>query len=166
MRWPRPVIDSGAVFDASMVYRYLLWRQWKHNPSVCLFIMLNPSKAGERLDDPSIRRCADYAKRWGHGALWVANMFAFRATNPLRLVGHPDPIGPQNDYTIREAAMQADLVVCAWGTKVPREHSDRPGNVRGSIQSTGKTPMCLTQCIGGEPGHPLYLRKDLWPVPW
>lgn len=47
-----------------------------------MFIGLNPSTADETQDDPTVRRCIRYAQSWGYGALYMTNIFAFRATDP------------------------------------------------------------------------------------
>jgi len=36
-----------------------------------LFIGLNPSTANEEVDDPTIRRCVNYAKDWGYGGFMM-----------------------------------------------------------------------------------------------
>src|SRR5271165_6802401 len=60
--------------------------------------MLNPSKADEATDDPTIRRCIGFARSWGFGSLAVGNLFAYRATYPDELCASPDPVGSENDY--------------------------------------------------------------------
>ena len=47
-----------------------------------LFIGLNPSTADETKNDPTIRRCINFAKDWGYGGVMIANLFAFRSTSP------------------------------------------------------------------------------------
>ena len=78
-------------------YRYWLSRKWERGP-YCVFIGLNPSTATFEEDDPTIRRCVGFAKRWGFGALVMLNIFAFRSTDPkkLRVKSTVDPVGPQN----------------------------------------------------------------------
>src|SRR5207249_5914720 len=93
-------------------YRYVLWREWdKTNASYVLFVGLNPSTADETEDDPTIRRCMNYAKRWGYGALCMVNLFAYRATDPDAMKAHPQPVGTENDYWIRKMAREAGVVV-------------------------------------------------------
>ena len=73
-------------FSSCRTYRYVLWRELDAaNPRYALFIGLNPSTADEVADDPTIRRCKDFARRWGYGAVCVANLFAYRATKPAKL---------------------------------------------------------------------------------
>jgi hypothetical protein len=55
---------KGAFIDPTGNYRYKLWRDWdKYKPRVT-FIMLNPSTADGKEDDPTIRRCINFAKAW------------------------------------------------------------------------------------------------------
>ena len=119
----------SAVFSTCGNYRFILYRQWWVGPGSVLFIMLNPSTADHRRNDPTIRACVSFAKLWGFPGLAVVNVCALRATNPAQLYRHPAPIdlelGEYNDYWIRSAVESADLVVCAWGNhaaKLHREH--------------------------------------------
>src|SRR5215471_15764062 len=60
-------------------YRYLLSRRWRPG-APALFVMLNPSTADDTADDPTIRRCIGFARRWGAPAVEVVNLYALRAT--------------------------------------------------------------------------------------
>jgi hypothetical protein len=89
-------------------HRYLLTRIWdKATPPVC-FIMLNPSTADHHRDDPTIKRCMGFARRWGHGGIQVVNLFAYRATDPkeLYMLGYSEAVGPFNQRYIAEALPQ------------------------------------------------------------
>jgi hypothetical protein len=50
------------------------------------FIGLNPSTADAEVNDPTIRRCIGFAHDWGFGGLLMLNLFAFRATDPKRVL--------------------------------------------------------------------------------
>lgn len=51
-------------FSPCRRYRYTLWREWDMlNSTYLMVIGLNPSTADETQDDPTIRRCIDFAKR-------------------------------------------------------------------------------------------------------
>ena len=67
---------NGAIISDCGKYRYQLWRKWDPSLPVVLFIMLNPSQADASEDDPTIRRCINYAKSWGYGGIYVGNLFA------------------------------------------------------------------------------------------
>ena len=75
-------MDSGACFDSTGAYRYRLWREWDVSKPSVTFVMLNPSTAGAKDDDPTIRRCLSFARSWGFGRLEVVNLCAYRATSP------------------------------------------------------------------------------------
>lgn len=153
-------LDAPARFSPDRVYRYRLERVVAPFATgrVC-FIMLNPSTADETQDDPTIRRCMDYTKRWGYRRLVVVNLFAYRATDPRVLRKVPDPSGPENDHEIVEAAQAAELVVGAWGAHGGWRNTGR--NVTALLRSRGVTVKALGLTKGGEPVHPLYQRADL-----
>jgi len=152
-------------------YRYMLGRAWDEESPCVNFVMLNPSTADHKTDDPTIRRCIGYAKAWGAGELVVTNLYPFRATDPAAMKsaenrrGPVDPLGHRrlNDMHIAKWAANASVVVCAWGnnaeTKVAREAVIL-------LRSIGKTPHALRLSKGGNPSHPLRLPADLKPVPW
>ena len=85
------------------------------NPSYLMVVGLNPSTADEVQDDPTIRRCIDFAKRWGYGALCMTNIFAYRATLPKDMKMAMNPIGEENDYWLGSCAKDAGMVLGAWG---------------------------------------------------
>ncbi len=159
-----PYAARGALLSADGRYRYRLWRVWGlDTTNAVLFLMLNPSTADGETDDATIRRCVGYARRWGHDALDVANLFAFRATHPKDLLAAPEPVGPDNDRHLLDLARRAKRVVCAWG---PHGHHQGRGElVLERLRSAGVTPLCLVRTKDGSPGHPLRLRADLLPVP-
>lgn len=159
-----------ATISENGIYRYSLTRSWDALGTRCCFVMLNPSTADARVDDPTIRRCITYAKRWGYGALDVVNLFAFRATNPVELRRAVDPIGLVNDSYLLGTTRFAALVVCAWGTFGSFLRRDR--YVTSMLRRNGVTLHALgftrgTNALGDrQPRHPLYLRADLDPVVW
>ncbi|MBO0700357.1 MAG: DUF1643 domain-containing protein [Zavarzinella sp.] len=122
---------------------------------VVCFLMLNPSTADHRRDDPTIRRCMGFARAWGYPVLEVRNLFAWRATDPRELLTAPDPTGgPRGDRELR-AVVGADLVTVAWGGWVPFAR-DR----EALALLAGRRLMCLGRTQNGQPRHPLYLRAD------
>ena len=79
------------------------------------FIGLNPSTADEINDDPTIRRCIGFARRWGFGGMYMLNVFAYRSTNPRELRAATDPVGPRNDAALLTTSRRCDMVVACWG---------------------------------------------------
>lgn len=154
--------ESSAVIDATGKYRYLLRRRWDFTRRTVLFIMLNPSTADALQDDPTIRRCIAFAKGWNYGAIEVVNLFAWRATDPSELGLSKDPVGPENDKHILEAAQRARLIVAAWGSSAP--HSKRAAAVLGMLAASRIFTWCLGVNKDGHPKHPLYLPADTVPT--
>ena len=154
-------------------YRYRLTRQCGLTTGGCVnFIMLNPSTADAKEDDPTIRRCMSFALRWGFRELVVTNLFAYRATDPREMKKAADPVGPENMQYVQEAADYAvhgweaygikGLVICAWGNH--GSYMDQDKTVLGWIGHLN--PMALRVSQSGQPAHPLYLPKKLNPQPY
>lgn len=146
----------GADLSPDRVYRYALWRRWEHNAPYALFIGLNPSTADETEDDPTIRRCKRFAADWGYGAIYMANLFAQRATDPKEMVAHSSPVGEENDSYLRRLAHCAGVVVFAWGAHGGHMHRDK----RVEEMLASYNPMCLGTTKAGKPRHPLYIKAD------
>lgn len=166
----------SAIISADKRYRYALWREWDTGTGTCLFVMLNPSTADAEEDDPTIRRCIGYAKRWGAKRLAVGNLFALRSTDPKLLNTSKDPIGPDNDEWLAQLVTTADLAICAWGavSGFPERRAvavryilRHPETVLDADRPLALKPRlrCLKLTQKGHPSHPLYLRKDLEPIP-
>ncbi len=150
------------ILSPCRTYHYTLWREFDGlvGNGYAMFIGLNPSTADEINDDPTIRRCVAFAKAWGYGALCMTNLFAFRASKPGDMIAAADPIGPDNDSQLVELARGARVVVAAWGTN--GTHLGLDAAVRTLVTDL----HCLKKTQAGHPGHPLYLRADLKPIPF
>lgn len=147
--------SSGARFSKCERYRYALWRIWDATKPVATFVMLNPSTADEENNDPTIERCQRRAMALGMGGLRVANLFAWRSTDPAVLHGLDDPVGPENDDAIIEACRGAGVVICAWGTH--GRLMNRGNTVSKLLIANDVQPMCLQVNSDGSPKHPLYV---------
>lgn len=163
-----------ARFDLNGVYRYELGRQSNAEArptgdAPLVFIMLNPSTADHEVEDPTIRRCLGYARAWSRDTVKILNLFALRSTDPAALYAVNDPVGPENDAVI-EAEIEASILepaqmfICAWG--VHGGYRDRDRAVLAMFERHGVTPYCLGTTKDSFPKHPLYLRKDVEPVPY
>nr|WP_222109038.1 DUF1643 domain-containing protein [Streptomyces cupreus] len=162
---PIPTVLGSAVLSDCERYRYLLGREWDDAKPTAVFVMLNPSTADVLRDDPTIRRCLGYARAWGCGALMVANLYAWRATDPAALWAVEDPVGPENDAHLYAAATIAAAsggpLVAAWGANA---RQDRIAAVLALPGMDRLSALALTK--DGQPRHPLYLKADLTPQPW
>jgi hypothetical protein len=160
-------IIRSAVITPKGRFRYQLKRSGIcDSTNTMVFIMLNPSTADGREDDPTIRRCMHYAKREGCGRLTVVNLFAARSTNPDLLDCFIDPIGSENDRYIREALEEADIRVAAWGA-----WHDTGGLMQRRLRAAAEAFcywdfVCLGKSRSGQPAHPLYKRNDQPFTPW
>lgn len=153
--------ESGASFSPCRAYRYSLWRKWgPEQDGYAMFVGLNPSTADETLNDPTVRRCIAFAKGWGYSGMFMTNIFAFRATDPEVMKAQAEPVGQENDDTLRRLARGAGVVVAAWG--VHGKHAGRDSEVRALLPGI----HCLKLTKKGAPGHPLYLKKTLVPIPY
>lgn len=151
--------SAGAVFSPCQRYRYSLWRIWNPELPVCMFLMLNPSTADETTNDPTVERCQRRAVSMGYGGLHVANIFAWRSTDPKGLLHTDDPVGPENDQAILSAAKSAGIVICGYGTHGVL--NGRGAKVLQMLRDAGIMPHALKQNADGSPGHPLYISYNV-----
>lgn len=150
--------ERGAILSDCGVFRYRLWRRWSSNVKPITFIMLNPSTADANEDDPTIRKCIGFAKRIGHGAIEVVNLFAFRATKPAELKREGFRRGPDNNRHIIAACNESAMVVCAWGAHA--RGLSRVGEVK-DLLGMGRYPIfALALTEDGIPRHPLMLSYE------
>ncbi len=153
-------VDRGADLSPCGLYRYRLWRVWDRAHPTMLFIGLNPSTADAEQDDPTVRRCIGFAREWGYGGIEVANLFAFRATDPGKLLTAADPVGPDNDAWLERLRAGSPAAVAAWGAN-PLAHS------RAKAFGAALRPLaCLGVTKDGAPRHPLYVRKGTPLIVW
>lgn len=170
--------SKDSIFSPDRLYRYSLWRHFRQPSNgqadlistepaedrVCVFIGLNPSTADEVVDDNTLRRCRDFAKRWGYTSLCMVNLFGLRATEPKVMMNHPEPVGGSNMSVFLQIAKEASLVVAAWGND--GGHLDQDMAVK-KLMADHKIPLYhlgLTQ--KGFPFHPLYRKADCLPINW
>jgi hypothetical protein len=154
----------SAVFDASGHYRYRLTRVWAAGLPRVAFVLLNPSTADHRRDDPTIRRCVGFARAWGYGSVEVVNLFAWRATRPRDLHRAREPVGSDNGRHLRAAVRRAERVVVAWGTHGAWRGRDRAA--LALLRRWGCAPLCLGLTRDGQPRHVLYLPHQTRPAPY
>jgi hypothetical protein len=152
---PLMLMQKGAVICGE--YRYHLWREWNPDGPRVTFIMLNPSTADSTTEDPTLRRCISFAQSWGFGTLSVVNVFAYRSSSPRDLLTVADPVGPENDAYLANAAARSTCLIAAWGS-----HGRKLGRERAVMEILNAyTPrlFCLGCNVDGTPRHPLYIRK-------
>jgi hypothetical protein len=147
--------------DSPPTYRYAFARWWGE-PDLAravVWVLLNPATGDtEQRHRPTLDRCVTWSKGWGATGLVVLNLFAFRHTDPKKLLTAADPIGPCNDRVL--AAVKGARTVAAWGAD---------GRIRQRSAEVARLlhePMCLGTTQGGEPRHPLYIPATAELQPW
>ncbi|MEX0282874.1 MAG: DUF1643 domain-containing protein [Arenibacterium sp.] len=155
---------SIAIYSDCERYRYSLTRVWDETGKRVTFVMLNPSTATEIQNDPTVERCERRARALGYGAFCVTNIFAWRDTDPRAMRAAEDPVGPENDKAILDAADWADEVIVAWGTH--GAHMARGSKVETLLRTTGHALFHLGLSKEGHPKHPLYIAYAQQPEPW
>lgn len=169
---------SGAEISSCGLYRYALWRRWDTKLPVAVFVMLNPSTADASINDPTIRKCIGFAKRWNCGGIHVVNLFAFRATKPTALLGGFGPTGTYNTQYQRVALrkctpwqeQRTGPCVVAWGTHSTKALRALIGNESNLLRQLAVGIPVRLQCLGttknGSPRHPLMLPYTTELQPW
>ena len=155
---------SEAQFSDCGLYRYQLTRHWAGTKDTVNFIMLNPSRADEFRNDPTVERCERRARAMGFGGFSVTNIFAWRDTDPHAMRRAAEPVGPRNDEIITAAAQQASLVIAAWGSHA--SHRARGADVARLLSNAGVTLHHLGLTKHGHPRHPLYVPYARLPEVW
>lgn len=153
-----------AVFSDDYRFRYRLERSrvatlFNQPTGTAVFVMLNPSVADDKVDDPTLLQCKWFAfELMGAAKLIVVNLYAFRATDPRDLVSAQYPVGPDNDRHILGALNEANAgVVVAWGAKAQKS---RVQWLADQAMHAGKPLWCLEKNKDGSPRHPLYVSRS------
>lgn len=143
-----------AILSTDRRYRYELWRIWDEDLGFVMFIGLNPSTADQQTNDPTIRKCMGFARRWNLGGICMTNLFAYRSTDPLMMKLYAtDPVGPDNLTTLQRCAAlpKCRIIIAGWGN-----HGDFKGQDK-LVKSLISPLMCLRKTKNGHPWHPLYI---------
>ena len=157
-------MNKSAVLSSCGTYRYQLVRDWAEDEKMfrLLFVMLNPSTADAKEDDPTIRKCVTIAKNFQFTSIEVVNLFAYRSTDTSELFKRPlhEAIGPLNGYWQNDAVQRANAICVAWGKN--------GGNGTKDIQFIleGKGMLSLAVNKDGSPKHPLYCKNSSELTDW
>ncbi|NEQ47980.1 MAG: DUF1643 domain-containing protein [Leptolyngbya sp. SIOISBB] len=157
-------MQRSAKFDETGQYRYWLKREWNAKGRAIALIMLNPSRADHRQDDPTLRRCISLAQQWQFSRLTVVNLFAYCTASPQTLKAAPSPVGQVNDQHILQACEQADQIALAWGNWGTLHQRDQA--VLKLLEPFRDRLYCLGQNRTGQPRHPLYVPRHTQLQPW
>lgn len=172
--------SPDASFSRCGQYRWFLQRALVEPlqaevPRTLIFVGLNPSRASQHCDDPTLRRLSAFGTRWGYHQLVVINLFARISPSPGALRHCSDPIGDKTDAVLqhwmedwadhpswdlwlgwgnRGTLLQRDQTVVTWLALCLRR------------RRAGAGPLILGTTRSGQPRHPLYVPGDRVPTPW
>ena len=106
-----------AEFSIDKKDRYSLKREWDKSKNQILYIMLNPSMADDKNDDPTIRRLIDFTRKFEYGGFLVGNIFTTITPNPKE-IDRSKGISDKNFEELFKLINKVDLIVYAWGNTV------------------------------------------------
>ena len=139
-----------AEFSIDKKERYSLKREWDKSKNKILYIMLNPSLADDKNDDPTIRRLINFTKKFNYGGFLVGNIFTTITPNPKE-IDKSKGMSDKNFEKLLNLINNVDKIVYAWGNSV-----EEPQHLKELILS----PKCFGKNLNGTPKHPLYLPKN------
>lgn len=147
-------MESSAIISEDGQFRVRLFRRWRADRPLWLWIMLNPSTADGNKDDATIRRLIGFTERGKGGGMIVENLYSIRATSPKDLAAGGWQIGPDCDNSLATSLIECDgPVIAGWGNHAPPA---RAYVVTSMVRRTGRETMCLGLTQARAPIHPLY----------
>ena len=148
--------QKSAIFNKDKSKRFLLTRSWdyKNELSSCVFIMMNPSLADSKTDDPTVKKCIYYSNKFGHNRLSIVNIFPNVSTVPTI---NEFSFCKNNFHFIKDVLKDNQYIYLAWGFNLEIQEWLKP-------LLKNKNVFALEMSKQNTPKHPLYLKKDLDPV--
>lgn len=173
-------LRGSARFARDKTLRYEIRRWWVEKPTRwAAWLMLNPSKAGEVVADPTARRVTNFSKSWGFDGWIGVNLYPFISSVPADMWRWADWENNGPDWYARDdhghnlsildsVGRIAALRVVAFGAQpIERdqvwleeclEQFQQPSDC-----GAGEALYCLGTTKAGQPLHPLARGK--WRVP-
>lgn len=136
-----------AEFSIDKKERYSLKREWDKSKNKILYIMLNPSLADDKNDDPTIRRLINFTKKFNYGGFLVGNIFTTITPNPKEL-DKSKGMSDKNFEELIKLINKVDQIVYAWGSSI-----EEPQLLKKLVLN----PKCFGKNLNGTPKHPLYV---------
>eukprot|EP01084_Bolivina_argentea_P270830 460612_1 len=146
-------IERGAIFSQDSQYRYALHRIWDDSKKKVMFIGFNPSTADGQIDDATVKKLIKYCKLWDYGGLYICNLFAFVAKNPLDIDECEHPIGSSNDYYLQKYSVKSDKIIVMWG----RQGAFYNNRIQNVLKIFTMRIYCFKLTKNKQPYQPLYL---------
>ena len=139
-----------AKFSKGKKHRYYLSRIWSENERV-VYVLLNPSKANDINNDPTINRLISISKNLGYGGFNVVNLYTLITPFRYKLYEKKRKFSKKNKKLITELIARHKTIIYGWGAT-----ENEPIWLRNLV----KNPLCFKVNKNGTPKHPLYLRKE------
>lgn len=160
-----------AILSPCGAYRYRLERECSmpfEGSKTFAFFGVNPSTADATLDDATVRKWRGFTLRNGGHRFIVANVFAYRSTDPAVLTYQDDPFGPQWLEHLQSVIADADVLVPCWGrlAKMPKDLRGAPAQLLATLLRAGKPVLHFGVTGCGQPKHPLMLGYDTPLTEW
>lgn len=123
-----------------------------------VFVMLNPSTADAFVLDPTVRKCCEFAKRWGADLLEVVNLFAMRSPYPKDLLkwahgDRGDDVAADNQLVEACVQLGRTITIASWGNHGALDDRHRYVGKLLAERHIQLHHLGLTQY--GHPKHPL-----------
>lgn len=153
---------KAAKFNDAKTHRYYLSRLWEPKHSKLLFIGLNPSKADDVDNDPTVTRLVNFSKSWGFGGFYITNLYSFISPDPDEMIKWyysrtskmQRALYKENmEYALRYARLCSMVVFC-WGASNPQQE------IANKYIRTFRQAYCFGVTKEGHPKHPLYLASN------
>ena len=138
----------SAIISKDKKFRYELTRKWSEMPMLT-YIMLNPSKANDKVDDSTVKRLIFFSKKFGYGGFFVGNIFPKITPYIKELYKDTSHDIKKNTMHIESMINKSSKVVYAWGNSLE--------STPIWISKIVKNPYCFGFNKNGSPKHPLYL---------
>ncbi len=162
-------LSKQASFSHCGNYRWRLTRRINFDKRKLIFVGLNPSKANNFRNDPTLTRLIGFSKCWGYGNLLVVNLFARISFLPSGLYLSSDPVGEENNRELEncfsEWANEQDCDLwLGWGNKGVFQNRDQQVllmlkkflKIRKLLPDNNSGPLVIGLTKTGHPMHPLY----------
>ena len=155
---PRNMTSRLAVFSACGRYRYWLRRNLTSGSnSHVLWIMMNPSRANEDVNDPTTTMTTGISARHGYDVHGVVNLSALIEPNSANLPAEAAHTGEANMIAIERAlswiARNKGDIVIAWGAN--RRLKSREAELLFRLRR--RPLLCLGRNADGSPRFPKYI---------
>jgi len=161
-------MQNSAVISQCGLFRYRLDRIVSAHGIVIAFFGVNAARADANVDDHTSTKWKVFTRQNGGCRYIAANPYAYRATDVNDLRNAADPIGPDNDYYLRQVIDEADLLVPCWGSrgKLPRMLRPRLDDVKQMILKSGKPVKIFGLTASNDPVHPLMIPYSRQLINW